>query len=122
MNEEKEITKILMELGTPCHLAGYDLIRQAVVIMLNNEKIKQTDIYRQLAENVGKTQSQVERNIRHAIEVTFYNIRPEMAKNTLATVLVTTKLSRATRSSSLQSRNTRRTKSYTQNRGIENDY
>ena len=98
MNEKKEITKILMELGTPCHLAGYDLIRQAVVIMLNNEKIKQTDIYRQLAENVGKTQSQVERNIRH------------------------TKLSRATRSSSLQSRNTRRTKSYTQNRGIENDY
>lgn len=80
MNEEKEITKILMELGTPCHLAGYDLIRQAVVIMLSNEKIKQTDIYRQLAENVGKTQSQVERNIRHAIEVTFYNIRPEMAK------------------------------------------
>ena len=69
MNEEKEITKILMELGTPCHLAGYDLIRQAVVIMLSNEKIKQTDIYRQLAENVGKTQSQVERNIRHAIEV-----------------------------------------------------
>lgn len=122
MNEEKEITKILMELGTPCHLAGYDLIRQAVVIMLNNEKIKQTDIYRQLAENVGKTQSQVERNIRHAIEVTFYNIRPEMAKNTLATVLVTTELSRATRSSSLQSRNTRRTKSYTQNRGIDNDY
>ena len=27
MNKEKEITKILMELGTPCHLAGYDLIR-----------------------------------------------------------------------------------------------
>lgn len=40
MNEEKEITKILMELGTPCHLAGYDLIRQAVVIMLSNEKNK----------------------------------------------------------------------------------
>lgn len=80
MNEEKEITKILMELGTPCHLAGYDLIRQAVVIMLSNEKIKQTDVYRQLAENVGKTQSQVERNIRHAIEVTFNNIRPETVK------------------------------------------
>ena len=48
--------------------------------IFNGEKIKDIDIYRQLAENVGKTQSQVERNIRHTIEVTFYNIRPEMAK------------------------------------------
>lgn len=80
MNEEKEITKILMELGTPCHLAGCDLIRQAVVIMLNSRKIKQTDVYRQLGKQNGKTPSQVERNVRHAIEVTFKNIHSETVK------------------------------------------
>ena len=39
MNEKKEITKILMELGTPCHLAGYDLK------MLAKHKVRWNEIF-----------------------------------------------------------------------------
>lgn len=83
MKRERMITVILMELGTPCNIKGYKYIKQAVTMILEDDSYLDymtKGLYPDLAKMNNTTSSRVERAIRHAIEVTFDVIRPEIVE------------------------------------------
>ena len=80
MKRESKIRNLLMELGTPCNVMGYEYIKQAVMLILEDNDYKHyvtKRLYPQIAKMNKTTSSRVERAIRHAIELTFDVIRPE---------------------------------------------
>lgn len=69
---EVRVTKILHELGVPAHILGYNYVREAVVIAINDPNVLAgitKILYPAIAKRFGTTASRVERAIRHAIEV-----------------------------------------------------
>ena len=71
-NLQVSITKILHELGVPSHIKGYQYLREAIMMVVNdidviNQITKQ--LYPDIANKYHTTPSRVERAIRHAIEV-----------------------------------------------------
>ena len=71
-NLQRSTTKILHELGVPSHIKGYQYLREAIILVVNdidviNQITKQ--LYPEIAEKFRTTPSRVERAIRHAIEV-----------------------------------------------------
>lgn len=71
-NLETEVTNMIHEIGVPAHIKGYQYLREAIIIsvddidMLNSiTKI----LYPTIAKKYQTTSSRVERAIRHAIEV-----------------------------------------------------
>jgi two-component system response regulator (stage 0 sporulation protein A) len=71
---EHQITGILDDIGVPAHLKGYQYIRYAVSMVVQdltaiNAVTK--SIYTKIAHEYGSTQSRVERAIRNAIELTW---------------------------------------------------
>ncbi len=71
---EHQITAILDDIGVPGHLKGYQYIRYAVSMVVQdltaiNAVTK--SIYTKIAHEYGSTQSRVERAIRNAIELTW---------------------------------------------------
>ena len=69
---EKEVTSIIHEIGIPAHIKGYQYLRDAIIMAVNDMDILNS-ITKQLYPNIAKkydtTASRVERAIRHAIEV-----------------------------------------------------
>lgn len=71
-NIQMSITKILHELGIPSHIKGYQYIREAILLAVENQDIINSitkTLYPTLATKFNTTPSRVERAIRHAIEV-----------------------------------------------------
>lgn len=71
-NLEVEITNLIHDIGVPAHIKGYQYLRDAITIVVNNmEIINQITktLYPTIAANYGTTPSRVERAIRHAIEL-----------------------------------------------------
>ena len=71
---EAEIIKVLLELGMPQHILGYQYIVEAIRLAVEDGKIinRITDgLYPAVARACGSTASRVERSIRHAIEITW---------------------------------------------------
>ena len=71
-NLEALVTNIIHELGVPAHIKGYQYLREAIMMVINdidiiNQITKQ--LYPDIAEKYRTTPSRVERAIRHAIEV-----------------------------------------------------
>lgn len=71
-NLEAEITNIMHEIGVPAHIKGYQYLRDAIMMVVNeidliNSITKQ--LYPSIAKQYNTTPSRVERAIRHAIEV-----------------------------------------------------
>lgn len=69
---EEEITTLMKELGIPAHLLGYQYIREAVILVLQDEEYVRRItklLYPTVAKFFKTTPSRVERAIRHAIEV-----------------------------------------------------
>lgn len=69
---ETRINSILVELGVPNSLKGYDLLAYAIKIVVESPDIVHAitkKIYPELANRFHNTPSRVERAIRHAIEV-----------------------------------------------------
>lgn len=71
-NLEGDVTKIIHEIGVPAHIKGYQYLREAIMMsvedldMLNSiTKV----LYPTIAKKYQTTPSRVERAIRHAIEV-----------------------------------------------------
>lgn len=69
---QEEVTEIIHEVGVPAHIKGYQYLREAIIMsvedmdMLNSiTKI----LYPTIAKKFSTTSSRVERAIRHAIEV-----------------------------------------------------
>lgn len=69
---ETMVTNIIHEIGVPAHIKGYQFLRDAILLTMNEpEYINAVTkrLYPEIAKKNGTTASRVERAIRHAIEV-----------------------------------------------------
>ena len=71
-NIENLVTGIIHEIGVPAHIKGYQYLREAIIIAVNDMDVINAItkvLYPQVAKAFQTTPSRVERAIRHAIEV-----------------------------------------------------
>lgn len=69
---EADITNIIREIGIPAHIKGYQYIREAIMMTVNDMNLLNYItklLYPTIAKKYKTTSSSVERAIRHAIEV-----------------------------------------------------
>ena len=81
---EALVTNIIHELGVPAHIKGYQYLREAIMMVINdidviNQITKQ--LYPDIARKFKTTPSRVERAIRHAIEVAWGRGQQEVVEN-----------------------------------------
>lgn len=72
LNIETMVTSIIHEIGVPAHIKGYQYLREAIIIAVNDMDVINAItkvLYPQVAKTFQTTPSRVERAIRHAIEV-----------------------------------------------------
>ena len=71
-NLEADVTEIIHEIGVPAHIKGYQYLRDAIVMSVNDMDMLNSItkiLYPTIAKKYQTTSSHVERAIRHAIEV-----------------------------------------------------
>lgn len=76
-----EVTNIIREIGIPAHIKGYQYLRDAIVMIINEVELLGAVtkvLYPAIAEKYNTTPSRVERAIRHAIEVAWNRGNMEM--------------------------------------------
>lgn len=69
---EMMVTEIIHEIGIPAHIKGYQYLRHAIIMVVEDLDIINSitkELYPTVAEDFNTTPSRVERAIRHAIEV-----------------------------------------------------
>ena len=69
---ENVVTDIIHEVGVPAHIKGYQYLREAIIMSVNDMEMLNSItkiLYPSIAKNFDTTPSRVERAIRHAIEV-----------------------------------------------------
>lgn len=69
---EGQVTKIIHQIGVPAHIKGYQYLRYAILMTVDDSEIINSVtkvLYPTVAKKFGTTTSRVERAIRHAIEV-----------------------------------------------------
>lgn len=69
---ENDVTNIIREIGIPAHIKGYQYIREAIIMTVNDMNLLNYItklLYPTIAKKYKTTSSSVERAIRHAIEV-----------------------------------------------------
>lgn len=72
VNIEALVTSVIHEIGVPAHIKGYQYLREAIKIAVNDMEVINAItkvLYPQVAKTFATTPSRVERAIRHAIEV-----------------------------------------------------
>lgn len=71
-NLEADVTNIIHEIGVPAHIKGYQYLRDAIILSVNDVEMLNSItkiLYPTIAKRHQTTPSRVERAIRHAIEV-----------------------------------------------------
>lgn len=71
-NLETDVTNIIHEVGVPAHIKGYQYLRDAIILSVNDMEMLNSItkiLYPTIAKKHQTTSSRVERAIRHAIEV-----------------------------------------------------
>lgn len=71
-NLEVEVTKVIHEIGVPAHVKGYQYLRDAIMLVveeINYLGAVTKELYPTIAQKYDTTPSRVERAIRHAIEL-----------------------------------------------------
>ena len=71
-NLEMDVTSIIHEIGVPAHIKGYQYLRDAIIMSVNDMEMLNSItkiLYPTIAKKHQTTPSRVERAIRHAIEV-----------------------------------------------------
>lgn len=71
-NLESDVTEIIRKIGIPAHIKGYQYIREAIIMTVNDMNLLNYItklLYPTIAKKYKTTSSSVERAIRHAIEV-----------------------------------------------------
>lgn len=71
-NLETDVTQMLHEIGIPAHIKGYQYLRDAIIISVQDQEMLTSVtkvLYPSIAKKQQTTPSRVERAIRHAIEV-----------------------------------------------------
>ena len=69
---DSKITHIFITVGIPAHIKGYQFLREAIKMAIDNPEIINSitkKLYPSIAERFETSASKVERAIRHAIEV-----------------------------------------------------
>ena len=69
---EEMVTAIIHEVGVPAHIKGYQYVREAIMIAVEDMEVINSVtkvLYPEVAKRFHTTPSRVERAIRHAIEV-----------------------------------------------------
>ena len=69
---EERISNIFITVGIPAHIKGYQFLREAIKMAIDNPEIINSitkKLYPSIAERFDTSSSKVERAIRHAIEV-----------------------------------------------------
>ncbi len=69
---EREVTAVIHEVGVPAHIKGYQYVREAIVIAVQDMDVINAVtkvLYPEVARRYNTTPSRVERAVRHAIEV-----------------------------------------------------
>ncbi len=69
---ELEITNVIHEIGVPAHIKGYQYLREAIKMVVDDIELLSgitKELYPSIAAKFNTTSSRVERAIRHAIEV-----------------------------------------------------
>lgn len=77
---DKKISDIFITVGIPAHIKGYQFLREAVKLAVDNPEIINSitkRLYPEVADKFGTSASKVERAIRHAIEVAWNKGRIE---------------------------------------------
>jgi two-component system response regulator (stage 0 sporulation protein A) len=67
-----EVTSMLHDIGVPAHIKGYQYLREAIIMSVNDMEVINAVtkiLYPSVAKKYQTTPSRVERAIRHAIEV-----------------------------------------------------
>ena len=83
-NLEALVTNIIHEVGVPAHIKGYQYLREAIMLVVNDiDVINQItkSLYPEIAKKFGTTPSRVERAIRHAIEVAWGRGEVDLMEN-----------------------------------------
>lgn len=83
-NLEALVTNVIHEVGVPAHIKGYQYLREAIMMVVNNiDIINQItkQLYPEIANKYMTTPSRVERAIRHAIEVAWARGQAETIEN-----------------------------------------
>ncbi len=73
-NLEVDVTNLLLEIGIPAHIKGYQYIREGIMLAFYDKNMLHyitKCLYPTIAKKYKTTSSSVERTIRHAIEVAF---------------------------------------------------
>ena len=81
---EALVTNIIHEVGVPAHIKGYQYLREAIMMVVNNiDIINQItkQLYPEIAKKYHTTPSRVERAIRHAIEVAWGRGEPSVVES-----------------------------------------
>jgi two-component system response regulator (stage 0 sporulation protein A) len=69
---ENDVTDMIHEIGVPAHIKGYQYLREAIMMVVNDQEMLSSItkiLYPSIAKKYQTTSSRVERAIRHAIEV-----------------------------------------------------
>ncbi len=69
---EVDVTNILLEIGIPAHIKGYQYIREGIIMSFYDRNMLHyitKFLYPSIAQKYKTTSSSVERTIRHAIEI-----------------------------------------------------
>ena len=83
-NLEALVTNVIHEVGVPAHIKGYQYLREAIIMVVNDiDVINQItkSLYPKIAGKFSTTPSRVERAIRHAIEVAWGRGQQEVVEN-----------------------------------------
>ncbi len=81
---EEKITNIFITVGIPAHIKGYQFLREAIKLAMENPDIINSitkKLYPSIAERFDTSASKVERAIRHAIEVAWNRGKIENINN-----------------------------------------
>ncbi len=79
-----EVTNVLIQLGIPSNLSGFDYLRTAIILTMCDKKLLRKitkELYPSIAEIYSTTAPRVERAIRHAIEVGFWRGDLDLIEN-----------------------------------------
>ncbi len=83
-NLEERISNIFITVGIPAHIKGYQFLREAIKMAINEPEIVNSitkKLYPSIAEKYSTSPSKVERAIRHAIEVAWNRGKIENINN-----------------------------------------
>ena len=70
-NVESTVERVLLDLGVPCHIKGYNYLITVISLVVGNADLINAitkELYPAIAKKYSTTSSRVERAVRHAIE------------------------------------------------------